>query len=682
MSLNLDNGLVGYWPMDEGLGSLITRDDSGHGNTGTLRFIGNSNWKTGVSGKCIEFDGVQEYINCENNNSLNISGNISISCWVYVDIGTTGVKLIVVKNNSLWQDMSYGLIWNSNKIIFGLNGDWRGSSASNSVIPGCWNHIVVVYNQTDVKYYVNGVLSGTPYLYSTPIIQNTHNVVIGKLNPDVDFWNGKLDEIRIYKRDININEIKYLYNNPSGTNKNIVSVRLLITDLDGFGHSITENIELVKLNHALSHASDTFAISLANYDDMYSYIEFGCEIEILIGIGGYNFKTMVGIVTDVMSMLDDENQVEARIDVTGEDIGYRLHNLFVFNAIENKEISQILIEILDTIDHTTGLKIRELANIDLSDGHIESTPYISKQTLFAWTPLSTAINELATYAGYDWYIDLSKKIHFFDPNNVSVSVSIIDEDIIGSPIISTIGTPINRSLVFGGFYDTVDLETPLRVKYERIDDEDSLTSHFVPNQNTLSSVYVWTSVMGVCDVVLKIKDSQQNVVANGTVTVLSSDIVDREFTKFKFKSFVNLVPHETYTIYLIGTTTAGVSIGCCGGATNECDIVYKTTYPTRVASIANDMESYGRYGLYMDIYVDKHIEDPIIADMKSASMIKSNVKKEATICIKNVSVCVGDVVNLKIARPGIKIDAHMKVVNSKLSMKHCYIENCLELEEL
>ena len=57
---NYGNGLVAYWPFDEGQGSTTT-DASGNGNNGSL--INLPQWVQGIAGMALSFNGSSNYIN-------------------------------------------------------------------------------------------------------------------------------------------------------------------------------------------------------------------------------------------------------------------------------------------------------------------------------------------------------------------------------------------------------------------------------------------------------------------------------------------------------------------------------------------------------------------------------------------------------------------------------------------
>jgi hypothetical protein len=83
------DGLVGYWNFDEGTGD-IAYDHSGNNNRGFLR--NGPVWAAGISGGCLEFDGIDDYVEVLDAPGLDISGTeISFMAWVksssYHDFG-------------------------------------------------------------------------------------------------------------------------------------------------------------------------------------------------------------------------------------------------------------------------------------------------------------------------------------------------------------------------------------------------------------------------------------------------------------------------------------------------------------------------------------------------------------------------------------------------------------------
>ena len=77
----LDPSLVGWWPFDEGEGT-VAYDATGNGNDGV--FNGDPQWVAGVHGGALEFNG-DDYLNCGNGPTLQIQDAITMAFWFKVD---------------------------------------------------------------------------------------------------------------------------------------------------------------------------------------------------------------------------------------------------------------------------------------------------------------------------------------------------------------------------------------------------------------------------------------------------------------------------------------------------------------------------------------------------------------------------------------------------------------------
>ena len=680
MTLDIQTGLVLYLPLDDNSGSSYTKDLSPYSNTGGLYYISNPNWVDGISGKCLLLDGAQEHVRCGTDSSLLVAQTgWTVSMWISPHTAegvSPNRNALYIAGASAW----WILLNNRNVLLQQMASPWSEiSSYTDNIQNNTWYHIGVTSNGDEKKIYVNGTLVKTGNL---TVPAATYGRVAYAYT-GTDMFDGKVDEIRVYNRYLNASEMHYLYKNPSGTNINLVSALLMITDLDGDIHAITEDIENVTVSNVLSYASDTFNCEVANHDDVYDFIEYGCEIDIYLGFGGYNTRRLTGIVTDSIYTLDS-SLVEGRIELSGEDIIYRSNNIYVFCIIEEtKEISDILEIVLETVDISTGKSYLELADIDNDYTYIESSDYTSDSTIFAWTSLSKAISELAEYAGFEWYIDINKKIHFYEPVDVAPSATITDDDLSGNPRIGHHKNTTNRAIVLGGYGNTVDQEGNPHAFIYKVTDLLDRECWFIPTQNMLSAIYIYTETYAgsESDLILTLEDASSNIISNSLTTVYKNDIAYEDYTKFTFPTFLNLAVGQKYYIHLEGTTSDGVGVGI-EVRTGRTIFDFQTTYPTRTASLVNDTESYDKYGMYMAVHVDNDIVDYEVAMLKAKSMLNGDPKKGANVSILDDSITVGDTVTLNLSTPGIVINQDMKVMKSTLTTGHRHIKNDLELEEL
>jgi hypothetical protein len=73
-------GIVSHWKFDEGGGSIAY--DSAGNNDGT---VNGATWTTGKMNGALSFDGSNDYVSVPHDTTLNITGDITISVWLYLN---------------------------------------------------------------------------------------------------------------------------------------------------------------------------------------------------------------------------------------------------------------------------------------------------------------------------------------------------------------------------------------------------------------------------------------------------------------------------------------------------------------------------------------------------------------------------------------------------------------------
>ncbi|MDD5431238.1 MAG: prepilin-type N-terminal cleavage/methylation domain-containing protein [Candidatus Pacebacteria bacterium] len=204
-----DTGLKGYWKFDEGGSSATTYDSSGNGNTGTWSGTGTHYTSGKVGNYAGQFNGTDDYTTSTNSDSLNTPiQEITITAWVYSALSQT--KEIVEK------DAYYRIRLTNNKLQCAMNttvSGWHwctvGATTMGSTV---WNFITWTYNGSlnSGKYYINGIDAGTNVASSGNLIPYGSNVTIAKGYSG--YFNGYIDDVRIYNRVLSYAEITALYN--------------------------------------------------------------------------------------------------------------------------------------------------------------------------------------------------------------------------------------------------------------------------------------------------------------------------------------------------------------------------------------------------------------------------------------------------------------------------------------
>jgi len=155
---------------------------------------------TGSSEYSLDFDGTDDYVEVQHSSSLNISGALTISAWVYFD-DLSGFPMIVNKRASTGH--AYQFYSTSNKLAF-TNG--TAATSTTSLSTNTWYHVAVVANSGTATFYLNGSSDGSGSIAST-MPTNTENVWLGGMSWASNYLNGRLDEVAIFNTALNSTQI-------------------------------------------------------------------------------------------------------------------------------------------------------------------------------------------------------------------------------------------------------------------------------------------------------------------------------------------------------------------------------------------------------------------------------------------------------------------------------------------
>ncbi len=213
--IDLDRSLVGYWAMDY-VNSTGVYDNSSWNNFGT--FNGGqsvSDIISGVRGDALDFDG-NDYVLVPNSGSVNASGNLTISLWVYpVNLGVDRQGLVYKHYNN-----EYELIMEASGKIEFYHGDgtWEELTEPGSMVVSedTWSFISVTRDAVNkiMFFYLNGNYLGSDTYTDTPV-SSSNPVYLGVRQGSSYYFNGSMDEVMIFNRNFSATEIKALYDSKS-----------------------------------------------------------------------------------------------------------------------------------------------------------------------------------------------------------------------------------------------------------------------------------------------------------------------------------------------------------------------------------------------------------------------------------------------------------------------------------
>jgi Concanavalin A-like lectin/glucanases superfamily len=152
-----DGSTVAIWHFDESSGSTAA-DSSSNGNDATLYNMDASDWVTGYSGNCLDFDGSNDYAWKVDNDSLDVLTGIEIGAWVYQHTRSASGSERIVRKGSAYD---LGVLPSGNLSFWIRCGGVSYRTDSTDTIPlNTWTHVKVVYSDVDALHrptmYING----------------------------------------------------------------------------------------------------------------------------------------------------------------------------------------------------------------------------------------------------------------------------------------------------------------------------------------------------------------------------------------------------------------------------------------------------------------------------------------------------------------------------------------------
>jgi regulation of enolase protein 1 (concanavalin A-like superfamily) len=201
----VDPNLVGWWKLDEGSGT-IAYDSSSYFNDGTLR--NGPQWVAGRIGGALDLDGTNDYVDCGNSEVFDITEQITLSVWVKPEAaGNNAHQHYLGKGNNAYCIKHNS--WNNLEVVIYIGGWKVATFPLDDSYNGLWYHFAGTYDGSQIKLYINGALIATTD-QTGAINTNTNNAQIGTRDGGQWFYNGVIDDARIYNRALSDDEIKKL----------------------------------------------------------------------------------------------------------------------------------------------------------------------------------------------------------------------------------------------------------------------------------------------------------------------------------------------------------------------------------------------------------------------------------------------------------------------------------------
>lgn len=266
LPLGLTQGLISYWPF---CGNA--NDETGNGNDGIVHGATLTNDRFGNLISAYYFDGTN-YINCGNSQTLNFNGDFTMNVWGKTSTNYSNCGVVGRWNNGSGNQEHYLLY---------VKDDSTEACVGGSPITYCqslfnyhdnvWHmYTVRLYNDT-LSLLIDGTLMNSVQFSG---VNNTsvQNFIIGAYGLGLGwttFWIGDLDDIGLWNRALNQQEINQLYNSGLCFQTITVTDTLIINaNITGFNPVTYQNSIKVYPNPSNDHITIDCG---SNYNTMNGY---------------------------------------------------------------------------------------------------------------------------------------------------------------------------------------------------------------------------------------------------------------------------------------------------------------------------------------------------------------------------------------------------------------------------
>ncbi|MBI5360864.1 MAG: DUF2341 domain-containing protein [Planctomycetes bacterium] len=225
-----ETSLIGSWHFEEVAGTISgsVADSSGNGKNGTLTNFSSPQGivSSGKFGNALNFDGTGDYVNVGTSLIGTGGTNYTVEVWFNTPDQVAGFRELV----SQWTNATSG-----NAFFLGTasNDDFRVSDNWININIGTWttnewHHLACISTTTNAYLYFDGILkavkgSALSYTGTGPVIIGRQGEFAGG-----EYWNGSIDEVRIYNRVLSDVEIKAHYD--AKAKLNYGDIRFVNTD--------------------------------------------------------------------------------------------------------------------------------------------------------------------------------------------------------------------------------------------------------------------------------------------------------------------------------------------------------------------------------------------------------------------------------------------------------------------
>lgn len=199
--------LIAAYSFNEGTGT-VANDLSGRGHAGT---ISGAVWTaSGKYGQALSFDGVNDSVTINDAADLDLTTGMTLEAWVS-PTAQNGAETVLFKEMTgahAYLLYSYASSPAGQPTTSVRRAGTNFAASGTATIPvNVWTHVAATYDGAALRLYVNGALVGTTALTGS-IDATTGPLRIGGNSVRGEWFNGLIDEIRVYRRALSQAEVQ------------------------------------------------------------------------------------------------------------------------------------------------------------------------------------------------------------------------------------------------------------------------------------------------------------------------------------------------------------------------------------------------------------------------------------------------------------------------------------------
>jgi len=231
-----DPNLIGWWTFDEGSGT-VAKDSSGKGKEAAL--LGGPEWVPGsTGGGALSFDAVDDIVQVPEVPAFDLGNALTITAWIklnnfstyyfILDKSPSGTAPSNYPGNYEFRTNPTGFLQLGHQTSQGT--DYIFYDSTTKLTAGRWTHVAVtVVKGGQVTFYVAGVPAGSVAQSANWPVLNDEPLRIGGRKDGYSFYNGCIDDVRLYNRALTDAEVKQVGARPKAYDPKPASGDLAVT---------------------------------------------------------------------------------------------------------------------------------------------------------------------------------------------------------------------------------------------------------------------------------------------------------------------------------------------------------------------------------------------------------------------------------------------------------------------